>query len=66
MNKRKTEKAIVENVINEVDACLSQCLIDIPMAIGGGNTPKQMHDRLVNIIIQHIKDTHTRYIVEDE
>lgn len=60
----KQERIVFEDVANSVDALLYECLVDIPQALG--YEPNDTHDAIVEFIIDRVKQTHERYIDEDE
>lgn len=59
-----SEKILFEDIANSVDALLYECLVDIPQALG--YEPNDTHDAIVEFIIDRVKQTHERYIDEDE
>ena len=60
------EQAILEDVRNVVDACLYECLIDIPEIIGGNGECNEMHDIILQTILNRIEQTHSNYYIEIE
>ena len=60
----KQERVVFEDVANSVDALLYECLVDIPQAFG--YEPNDTHDAIVEFIIDRVKQTHERYIDEEE
>jgi hypothetical protein len=60
----KQEWVVFEDVANSVDALLYECLVDIPQALG--YEPNDTHDAIVEFIIDRVKQTHKRYIDEEE
>ena len=60
----KQERIVFEDVSNSVDALLYECLVDIPQALG--YEPNDTHDAIVEFIIDRVKQTHERYIDEEE
>jgi hypothetical protein len=60
----KQERVVFEDVANSVDALLYECLVDIPQALG--YEPNDTHDAIVEFIIDRVKQTHERYIDEEE
>jgi hypothetical protein len=58
------EQAVLEDVRNVVDACLYECLIDIPEALCGNGECNEMHTVILQTILDRIEQTHGNYYIE--
>lgn len=61
--KEKIANEIAENVINELEGFLYNAFIDIPQMLGGNINA--CHDMICEAIIDHIKNTHNQYLIEE-
>ena len=61
--QEKIADKITENVINKLEEFLYNAFIDIPHALGGNINA--YHDMICEAIIDHIKDTHSQYLIEE-
>ena len=59
-----SEKVLLDDVANTIDALLYECLVDIPQTLG--YEPNVTHDAIVEFIIDRVKQNHERYITEEE
>lgn len=53
-----------QDINNSIDAIMFECFIDIPQALGVDIN--ECHEDILSHILNHIKNNHDKYFIEEE